>query len=159
MGGVLEDMAEVRSARFAENFNSVHSVGEVFFVFDSLFVGGKKAGPPASGVEFGVGFKKKDATGPTMVFPFPFEVPVFAGEWAFGAAVSEDLIFVRGELFAPLFGGFFNGVFFVGHLVSLTLGSGGMLAFGSPLNTSANVAAVFRVSSVSMMLDCFNWFV
>lgn len=106
----------------------MHSVGEVFFVFDRLLVGGEEAGPAASGVEFGSGFKKEDATGSAVVFAYAFEVPVFASEGAFGAVVAEDLVLVGGELFAPFFGGLFDGVLFVGHLVYLTLGTGGLLA-------------------------------
>lgn len=63
-----------------------------------------------------------------MVFTFAFEVPVFASEGAFRSVVAEDLVLIGGELFAPLFGGFFDGVLFVGHLVCLTLGAGGLLA-------------------------------
>lgn len=53
LGGVLEDVTKVGAARFAEDFDAVHSVGEVFFVFDRLLVGGEEAGPAAPGVEFG----------------------------------------------------------------------------------------------------------
>lgn len=106
LGGVFEDVSEVGTAAFAHDFDSAHSVGEVFFVLDGVGVGVEERGPSAVGVEFRAAWEEGCSAGPAVVLALPFEVPIFAGEGSFGAFFSEDVVFELGELFFPLGFGF-----------------------------------------------------
>lgn len=59
--------------------------------------------PSGTGIKFGVGAEEFDATGPALIHPFFFALPVFTGKRHFRAFLSEDPILVWAELLFPVF--------------------------------------------------------
>jgi hypothetical protein len=104
-------MAEVTAALSAGDFDSTHSVGVVFVLFDFGFIDSfVEARPSASGVEFGVAIEEFFVTAGAPVDSLFVVIPIFACEGSFRAFFSKDgelhggedpspFVFVLRELF------------------------------------------------------------
>src|SRR5690606_723041 len=103
---VGEDVAQMRVAHIAQYLGADHAVAGVgFFTHFGRVERLKVAGPAAAGVEFGVGRKQRGTATDTAIDAGCEGVPVAAGERAFGALASNDVIFFgRQERLPFLFG-------------------------------------------------------
>ena len=100
-------MAQVAAAVGAHNFGADHPVGFVQLFHDGAVGDALVEGrPSAVRVKFRVGGEQWGVARAARVGAF-FEVHVvFAGVGAFGALLTDDKVFLRGQLFFPLLFGF-----------------------------------------------------
>lgn len=101
-------MAKVGTTRLASDFDPAHTMGCVFDVFDGVGMRAEEAGPSAAGVEFRPAFEQALSAGTAQIFAFAFEVPILTGKGPLGSALAEDVVFLVGELVAPLGLGLLN---------------------------------------------------
>src|SRR5690606_24624803 len=100
-------MAEVGVAACAKHFNAAHAVGVVVAVGDAILsYGFKETGPSAVAGEFGVGFKQNITAYGAIVRSPDVDIPVLAGECAFRALLTRDVVEVGWQDLLPFFIGY-----------------------------------------------------
>lgn len=108
---VVENVPQVGVATGAGDFNAAHAKTQVFVLVDASGVNGvKKAGPAAVRVEFLIRAKEFRLATHAAVHAFVSAVPIHAGEGAFRALLTADIVLFGRELSAPFrvcFGDFF----------------------------------------------------
>src|SRR5262249_36227929 len=96
-------MAEMAAATRTEDFGTDHAVAEITRLID--MAGDRRTGearPAASGVELGIGFKKRlPATG-ADVSARPVLMLVLAGKRPLGRLLAQDRVLHGCQFFAPL---------------------------------------------------------
>src|ERR1700693_4766057 len=103
----------MRVALGAHDFGADHTVAAIDFFGDAaLGEGFGKAGPAASGVEFGIGFEERLAAACASIDAGSGGGLVLAAEWRLGGFLARNRELNRGKLFSPFV---FGLVYFLSH--------------------------------------------
>src|SRR5260370_5162072 len=94
----------MRSTIGALDLGAAHAVAGIVDHFEIFLVDGRvEAGPSAAGFEFGSGAEQLRIAAYAVIRSVVVQIPIFAGERRFGAALARDFVLFRRELFFPLF--------------------------------------------------------
>jgi pyridoxamine 5'-phosphate oxidase len=94
----------MRSTIRALDFGAAHAIAGIVDHFEIFLVNGRvEAGPSAAGFEFGSGAEQLRIAAYAVIRSVVVQIPIFAGERRFGAALARHLVLFRRELFFPLF--------------------------------------------------------
>ena len=108
---IVEEMAEMRFTRAAENFSPFFTKTIVFFVFDIIFrycLGITR--PSGMRIVFIFRTKKRLTTCSALINPFLFEIVVFSTKGRLCAFIPEYMVLLGRESFLPL--SFWQEMFF-----------------------------------------------
>jgi hypothetical protein len=104
-----EDVAEMASATGAGDLGASHAMAAVFVLFDVLLIKRiVKAGPAATGVEFGFRWKEFEATGSAEIYAGSLGFRVLSGVGTLGALLTQNTVLFRSKRATPFFIRFAN---------------------------------------------------
>jgi hypothetical protein len=100
---VVEDVAEMASAVRAGDLRPLHEEGAVDVLRHRRVLGrGVEAGPPAVGVELGLGLEQLGAAARAQVNAWGRGLPVLTRERPLGDLLPQDVVLGRGQVAPPL---------------------------------------------------------
>ena len=97
-------MSQMRAAVSTRHLDAAHAVALVPFFLDVFFFHRRpKARPSGAGVELGLRIEEVGSAADALIDAGVLGVPVFSGEWRFGAFESADFILFRSEMVVIIF--------------------------------------------------------
>ncbi len=118
---VFKQVAQVSTAFAANDFGAQHAVRSIFDKLYTLWLNDiEEAGPAAMAIELLIRSEEGLTASSALVASIFSVSPIGACAWIFGPLLTQNVILLRGQLFAPLLIGLLNLI--IGHLAGCLRG-------------------------------------